>query len=64
MLINREVSLIHNTAKAMEGVSSQMKGAAVVINYHIYRKQDFDKLPYGITLESASAVSTPDGTAF
>ena len=48
----------------MPGVSAQPKGLAIVIDGRLYKKEDFNSLPHGLTLENTSTVIINEGVVF
>ena len=64
MLVRKEVYTIFTAAKKIPDVQVRMKGEAIEIDNRTYRRDQFQNLPHGITLENASTVQTPDGVAF
>ena len=64
LLTYKEVQTLYNTTKCIGGVTSMMKGSAIIINGVTYRKDNFASLPLGLTLENASTVMTAKGTLF
>ena len=63
LMVYRELQQLHMAAKH-KGVASKIKGSKLIIDNQVYERQNFDNLPYDLTLESSSTMETPDGTAF
>ena len=64
MLVRKEVYTIFTAVKKIPNVQVQMKGDAIELDGHTYRRDQFQNLPHGISLEKASTVQTPDGVTF
>ena len=64
MLIRKEVFTIFIAAKQMPNVQVKMRGEAIEIDGTVYKRDQFQNLPHGLSLEAASVVQTPDGVAF
>ena len=64
MMIRKEIYTLYIAAKNIQGVQASMKGEFIEIDGNRYGKDQFHRLPHGLSLEKASTVETPNGVAF
>ena len=64
MMEYKEVQLLHNAANKMPNVTSRMRGNKLEVDGKTYDRNNYQDLPHGLSLESASSILTKEGMAF
>ena len=64
LLVHKKVYMLHTEAATKPNVTSRMRGNKIEINGKLYQRDQFDNLPFGVSRESASTVTTEKGIVF